>query len=219
MPDATVPTSQKLTEEQKRMVVEFATPLHSDSAFSPLVKAPSLPPKSPPIIAQIATLVVQPALRAINLYSRAAELLVLGTGAHESAGYSCIAQVGGGPALGYWQMEPATHNDLWGNWLRFHSEIGGAVRSMVAPAGIGAGDGFPIASQLPWNARYAAAMCRVHYFRSPFTLPTDEPTALQLANIWKTYYNTSRGAGTATEFIDNYNRYVLGYQLSTRAKD
>ncbi len=37
-------------------------------------------------------------------YSEDAENLVLGTGAHESAGFEYTVQVGGGPALGKCQM-------------------------------------------------------------------------------------------------------------------
>ncbi len=54
---------------------------------------------------------------------------------------------------------------------------------------------------------YAAAMCRVHYFRRPERLPADNISAL--ATYWKNHYNTILGAGSSREFIDNYNRFIL----------
>ena len=51
--------------------------------------------------------VIRPALRALDLWSPAAEDLVLGTAAQES-GLAYLRQIGGGPALGLWQIEPAT---------------------------------------------------------------------------------------------------------------
>lgn len=173
---------------------------------------------APPMISQIATLVVQPALKAIGLYSRAAELLVLATGAHESNGYSVIAQIGGGPALGYWQMEPATHDDIWENWLGFQNDIVMSVSRLAAyqsPSSHASNDN-PGPNQLAWNALYAAAMCRIHYYRAPFKLSSDiEPTPAWLASIWKQHYNTPQGRGTEAEFLAHYTRYVLNYQLST----
>lgn len=56
---------------------------------------------------------IEPALRFLPaaLNTPAQVRLVLGIGNKETQ-YRYLHQIGGGPALGPWQMEPATHNDL-----------------------------------------------------------------------------------------------------------
>lgn len=51
--------------------------------------------------------IVRPALVTIDLYSDAAENLVMGTAAQESH-LDYVKQSGNGPALSLFQMEPAT---------------------------------------------------------------------------------------------------------------
>ena len=59
---------------------------------------------------------VRPALEMIELWSQVAEDLVMGTAAQESH-FSYLEQLHQGPALGMWQMEPATFRDIWINFL------------------------------------------------------------------------------------------------------
>ena len=51
--------------------------------------------------------VVRPVLQDLKMYSPVAENLIMGTAAQES-GFTYIKQLGGGPALGMFQVEPAT---------------------------------------------------------------------------------------------------------------
>ena len=60
---------------------------------------------------QFAERVIRPALVKLRLQSPAAEALLLGTAVVES-GLSALVQAGGGPALGLYQIEPATHADI-----------------------------------------------------------------------------------------------------------
>ena len=60
---------------------------------------------------QLPELVIKPALLEIELWSEAAEELVLDTVIVESR-LSFIKQLGSGPALGLWQIEPDTHRDV-----------------------------------------------------------------------------------------------------------
>lgn len=62
---------------------------------------------------QLRLYVIRPTLEKIELWSEAAENLLLGTTAQESHMGTYIKQVGKGPALGIYQMEPATHKDIW----------------------------------------------------------------------------------------------------------
>lgn len=152
--------------------------------------------------------VVRPALAALGLPGGlVAERLVLATGAHESMGFSCLHQLGGGPALGLFQMEPATFSDLWGRYSLQGGQgvdsnpLGWKLRGLLqvrtsAPA-----------AQLTFNLQFAAAMCRVHYYARPFAMPT-EAAPEDLAIIWKNHYNTSAGKGEVGQFLSNYRRYV-----------
>ena len=71
--------------------------------------------------------VIAPALDKINLWSRAVEELVHGTAIVES-GLTYLKQHGDGPALGVWQIEPATHEDLYTNFLDYRPELGPTFR-------------------------------------------------------------------------------------------
>ena len=76
--------------------------------------------------------VIAPALEKIGLWSRAAEELVLGTAIIES-GLTYLKQHGDGPALGLWQVEPATHDDLYTNFLNYRPELGSILMELRAP--------------------------------------------------------------------------------------
>jgi hypothetical protein len=147
---------------------------------------------------QLRTYVVRPALRYIGLYSQAAENLVVGTALTESAG-RFIRQVGGGPALGLWQMEPATHQDIWDNWLRYHDDVAEKVRGLQTRRA----DDFH--EELIGNLFYGAAMCRVFYRRLPDPLPSPEDYT-GMAELWKRRYNTYLGAGTVLKALPYFKR-------------
>lgn len=137
-------------------------------------------------LASVKDLVIMPALQTLGLMSPAALNLVTGTGLVES-GYIWLKQTGGGPALGPWQMEPATEQDIWGNWLKYQPGYEGMVRKLLVPG--------PTTSQLVWNLQYAAAMCRIKYLRAEPPLPAYDD-AEGLATYWKNFYNTALGAGS-----------------------
>ena len=120
--------------------------------------------------------------------SEAAEQLLLGTALQESD-LRATVQDGGGPALGYFQMEPNTHNDIWANYLAFHADLAAKVRSLASVAA-----GTPEARILVTNHRYAAAMTRVHYLRVSAPLPA-AGDVMAMANYWKDH--TTRLAAPA----------------------
>jgi hypothetical protein len=154
--------------------------------------------------------VIRPALQAIELDSAAAEQLLLGTALQESD-LRATVQDGGGPALGYFQMEPNTHNDIWTNYLAFHADLAGKVRSL---AGVAAGA--PNARILVTNHRYAAAMTRVHYLRVSAPLPA-AGDVMAMADYWKDHYNTSGGAGSAEQFVGKWNSFQVAGLFATVA--
>jgi len=146
--------------------------------------------------------VVRPILKELDVWSPDAEELVIGTAAHES-GLKYLRQVGGGPALGVCQMEPATHDDIWANYLKYQNPKADALRKLF---GSSAGD----ARHLTWNLGYAVAMCRLHYCRLPSALP-DANDLAAMAAYWKENYNTELGAGTVEKFTNDYNRIVKAH--------
>lgn len=143
---------------------------------------------------------IRPALNAIEKGGLAAEQLVLGTAIQESL-LVHRQQLGGGPALGLFQMEPATHDDCWTNFLNFRSALADKVRQTLE---IGQQ---PVAGTLKVNDRYAAAMCRVRYLRAPAAMPAANDIGA-LADYWKQHYNTPLGAGTSQEFRDKWLNFV-----------
>lgn len=161
-------------------------------------------------LSQLREYVVVPALQQLGMYSLAAEQLVLGTIAQESQG-SYLKQLGKGPALGLIQMEPATHKDLWLNFIKYKRAIRYALLMMTSDSVDESYDvnGWPDHVALIWNLRYAIAMCRVHYYRRPEALPkANDIKALGL--YWKNHYNTSLGAGTVEEFINHFPYKLYG---------
>jgi len=150
---------------------------------------------------QFKELIIIPALQVIELHSDAAVELVLGTCIQES-NVKYLKQLGGGPALGVIQMEPATHEDIWNNFLAYRDELSTRVLSLAVPNG---GD-HPRANELIGNLWYACAMCRVHYFRQPDALPGQGEYEDQAA-YWKEFYNTPMGSGTEEEYLENWDKY------------
>lgn len=143
--------------------------------------------------------VVRPTLHKLKMWSQAAEDLLVGTAAAESRLGTYLHQVRG-PAKGVYQMEPATHADIWTNWLRYHPGTAEVIRSLVAPADWDQPEYRPGHWALVTNLTYATAMARLHYRRVKETLPaTGDWHAL--AVYWKKHYNTEQGKGTIEHFM------------------
>lgn len=145
--------------------------------------------------------IIRPVLRYLGLHSQSAEALVIGTALVESnARY--VRQLGNGPALGIWQMEPATHDDIWDNFLRYNYALRIKVSALATPAAV-----TPGAREMAGNLFYGAAMCRLHYWRVAEPLPTIGDY-VGLAKYWKTHYNTHRGAGSVSEALPHFEAII-----------
>ena len=144
------------------------------------------------LASQILSLVIRPALSKINLWSPSAEELVLGTAIVES-GLTYIRQWGDGPALGLWQVEPSTQNDLYTNFLNYQPEHESALMELRAP-------NLSMDENLATNLMYGAAVCRLCYYRKPDALPEAGDIEGQAA-FWKQHYNTPLGKGTVTKYV------------------
>ena len=135
----------------------------------------------------------------LDLYSEAAENLLMGTAAQESGLGEYIRQLGNGPALGIFQMEPATFKDIVQNCLQYKPELAKLVMSV---SGVNA----LRCVYLEYNLALSICMCRIHYLRVSEKMP-DNLTGW--AKYWKEYYNTRLGKGIEEEFIRNFKKYVL----------
>lgn len=148
-------------------------------------------------------LVIRPVLHRLGMWSHEAEVLLLGTAAQESGLGKWLKQIGSGPALGIYQMEPATYLDIHQNYLAYRKELAGLVASLEIP-GLYKDDN---AQEMAGNLYYATAMARVHYYRVPRALPPADDLH-GMAEFWKQYYNTEKGHGTVAQFITNYRRLL-----------
>jgi len=147
-------------------------------------------------IPQFIKYVIRPTVDHLDLGGRGAEELLLGTALQESR-LTYLHQLGTGPAVGLFQMEPATHDDIWGNYLAYQPELVTKIRDITGTMPGKSHD------EMHGNMYYAAAMTRVHYRRVPAALPEAGDLTAQ-ADYWKQYYNTYLGAGTVEEYIENY---------------
>ena len=95
-------------------------------------------------------------------------------------------------------MEPATHDDIVANYLRYRPELAGRI---LAAALVPRFD----ATLLEINDDYAILMCRAHYLRVPAPVPW---SVVQQARYWKRYYNTPLGAGTEDKYRAAWLWYV-----------
>lgn len=144
--------------------------------------------------------VIRPVCTYLGMGGDGVEELLLGTAAQESRLGSSIDQNGGGPALGVWQMEPATHDDLWTNFLAHRVELANRVATFLFTA-------LPKTVQLQGNMYYACAMARIQYYRSPRPIPSAGDLQGQ-AEMYKIVYNTAAGAATVEQYIANAKRLL-----------
>lgn len=168
--------------------------------------------------------IIRPVLKGLDLWSEAAECIVLGTACVESECGRWVRQLGGGPALSIFQEEPATHDDIWLNYLAFRPDLARKVRLLMINSEN------PMAEEMVGNLLYATAMCRIQYYRFLEPLPG---YLRGQAEYWKKYYNTKAGKavdvirpdgtrevfyeagkervgkkGTPQKYIDAWNRFV-----------
>lgn len=149
--------------------------------------------------------IIVPTLDQLGMFSLDASTLLLGTALTESN--ASYVRQHNGPALGLYQMEPDTHDDIWENWLSYRPNFAHMVSTM-------AGQWPPGPTAMVGNLWYATAMARLHYFRVAFPLPPAHD-ALQLASYWKRWYNTEVGLGTVDKAAPHFK---AAYEVSSKFK-
>lgn len=140
--------------------------------------------------------VIVPSLNSIGKYSEQAAQLMLAIAIHES-NLIYDKQIGGGPALGLMQIEPATHDDIWNNVISINSDLESKVNALLGSS--------TKLSALQHNDIYGVAMARIFFTR--FSEPLPALGDVQgMAEYWKKYYNTPGGAGTIEKFMNDWYR-------------
>ena len=147
---------------------------------------------------QFRDLIVKPTLEDIGLYSPEAENLLIMTMAHESNGGEYLEQYPTGPALGVFQMEKGTFNDLWDRYLADKYDL---VRKIMTACNL-----FhePVAEEMIDDLALATAMARIYYLRVREPIPSDLD---EMAAYAKKYWNTELGKATATDYLSAYLRF------------
>lgn len=148
---------------------------------------------------QMRELVIKPALERLDLTGEPAETLLLATACVESRCGAAIKQWPSGPALGIFQIEPATYDDLLLNYLAFRSDLNVKLMSLYCA-------GMTAEENLTCNLIFQAAVCRLIYLRAPEKIPE---TLSGMAAYWKRFYNTPAGKGTEAKFLEAYGRYGI----------
>ena len=149
---------------------------------------------------QFRSLIIEPVLSKLRLYSKNAEELLVFTCAAESLGGTYLQQVKG-PALGVYQMEPATYTDIWVNYIRARNQL---ATLMAMHFGC---NRIPEVERLIYDLHFATAMSRIHYLRMPGNLP-DAKDVDGMWEYYKKYYNTEKGKAKKEESIKKYQDFI-----------
>ena len=142
--------------------------------------------------------IVEYALYKVDSYSDDALALVVRTGMAES-GYRALKGYGeGNPAIGFWQIEPATLNDMITNYIHYRSHY---KKNLIS---LGMNFENDTIMSVMSNLAVQAALCRLHYRRDRYPLPSWDDLEGQ-ASYWKRVYNTVEGRGTVKHFMKANN--------------
>jgi hypothetical protein len=151
---------------------------------------------------QLRTNIIQASLKPLSLWSPEAEALLCATAAQESLGGKFVMQVGGGPALGIYQMEPRTHDSIWRTKLSRPDRLP-LIRGMLDLFSFSR---MPKAIDMVWHNGYATFMARFYYLIIPEELPPAHDLKAQW-EYYKKYWNTELGKATEEDFYRNVNNY------------
>lgn len=146
--------------------------------------------------------IIRDCITRLGLHSEVAVELLMGTCAVESNFGTYNKQLGDGPALGVFQMEPATMRDIWDNYINYRAEL---KRLLASEFGMIRAD----ECRLQYDIEYSIVMARLKYRRSKYLLPYNSTDIEGLAEAWKRDYNTYLGKGKTSEFISKYKKYCI----------
>jgi hypothetical protein len=155
--------------------------------------------------------IVRPTLKLMDEYipgmwSDAAENLMVGTALMESDIAYLVQH--NGPALGVYQIEPATHEDIMGRYIyesKFSTSLISILDSMLYYIDEEKREDTLANDYLVFDLRYATIVARIKYFMSPIVLPNAD-NIHALGHYWNDYYNGNPDVGTADQWEVKYRK-------------
>ncbi len=149
---------------------------------------------------QFRSLIIEPVLSKLQVYSKDAEEVLVFTCAAESIGGTLLHQVKGS-ALGIYQMEPNTYTDIWINYIRGRNQL---ATLMALHFGC---NKIPDVERLIYDLHFATAMARIHYLRVKPSIP-DMKDVDAMWDYYKKYYNTEKGKAKKEDAIKKYQDFI-----------
>ena len=138
----------------------------------------------------------------LGMWSESAEELLLMTAAHESTGGMDLVQIGGGPALGLYQMEPNTLHDNYIKYFNYpgRKKLRDKIESVSGVKG-------PDLMHLQYNHIYSTIHARIKYWRDSEPLPAYHD-AWGLAVYAKRVFNSPGGKATPEKYYRAYKSLI-----------
>lgn len=150
-------------------------------------------------ITQFREFIVLPTLGDLQIHTKELEELLIFTCATESQGGTYVHQIQG-PALGIYQMQPATYSDLWSAYIIRKPDI---VNLLALNFGVSR---VPHPSLLVTDLRLATAICALYY-----KWKNARPASTSTEDLWAVYkplYNTEKGKAEKDASIKLYNKFI-----------
>lgn len=135
--------------------------------------------------------------------SPASRQFMLAVAAIESRCGEYFKQMGNGPALGIWQVEPATSDDIYEHYLSGEIDLRDCIDSMMVQVW------HPGVQQHIVSPMYNCAIARMCVYRQADPMP-DFGDKDGMWSLYKKYFNSSLGASTYEKWCDCWDEFVEG---------
>jgi hypothetical protein len=159
-------------------------------------------------LAQYKQHILVPVLEKLEMNSPETVALMVGTGLQES-GFKYLMQLGGGPAVGFYQMEMNTAEDIVYRYTQNKKHEFRVKIMKAVPMGMPLWLMTP--EELKWeltvNLALQVLLTRLKYYMVPDPIPPSRDLRGH-AEYWKQHYNTPLGAGTVEQYINNWEKGV-----------
>lgn len=144
--------------------------------------------------------IIRPTLEKMDMWSPAAEKLLVMIACHESMGFRFRKQISG-PAVSFYQIEPATFTDVWDRYLgRRQLKKANVVQFLP--------DDLTPIEALTISDEFATSIARMKLYMVPEALPlaTDDEG---LARYAKKYWNSELGKATPEKYLNDFQIYAV----------
>ena len=145
---------------------------------------------------QLINFVIEPTLQDMKCWSQQAEDLLVMIVAHESVKGEYLHQVKG-PAIGIFQMEPKTHDDVM-SYIKKKRPVLYLLLERYT--------GINHSSLMAGNLYYATFMARCFFLRFLEAIPENH---VEMSLYAKKYWNTTLGSATPNDYLHAFNTWGL----------